>query len=129
LLTLGLLGLTLVEIRPDPRILLFTLPAVFVAALWVLGRMVYWGCLSHAILHVPDGLGKELATDALRTKWYEPTLESVRLHLAASAAVDHYHKRWSWFSSLGTSKIWTMFVVYIVSVSGLFVWYNFFYSV
>jgi hypothetical protein len=114
LLTLALIVVGLVAARPQPYVIVLVLPAVFAGALWVAGRMFYWGYLCYAILHVPDGLAKELGTDALKTKYYEPTLESMGLHLGAVAAVAHYHKRWTWFSSLGNWKIFVLCVVYVV---------------
>jgi len=118
LLTVALIGLTLIEVRPSPRVLVVGVPAVFVAALWVAGRMVYWGYLSHTILRVPDGLGKELAPETQRTKYFEPTLESWRLHIGTVEAVKNQERaiwfRVTWFSSLTPGRLATLGGIYLV---------------
>jgi hypothetical protein len=119
LLTIALIGLTLIEVRLSSYVLVFGLPAVIVAALWVAGRMVYWSYLSDVILHVPDSLGKELARKALppeERKYFEPALESWGLHIGTVEVVAHYHQRWSCFDSLAPSRLVTLCAVYVYVV-------------
>lgn len=136
LLTVALIGLTLIEVRLPSYALVVVLPAVIVAAVWVTGRMAYWSYLSDSILHVPDSLGKEVTKTVMETlkpedeKYFEPTLESWRLHLGAVVAVDHfYHKgvswlsvtwfRVTWFSSVTPRRLVTLCVVYVVVLVAL----------
>jgi hypothetical protein len=125
LLTIALIGLTLIEARPPPYVLVIGVPAVLVVALWVAGRMVYWSYLSHMILLVPDALGKELAQETPGTRYFDPTLESWCLHRGAVEAVAQGRKPVSWFSSLTPQRLVTLCGVYLVLVAlALILWVN-----
>jgi hypothetical protein len=108
----------LIEVRLSPYVLVVGLPAVFVAALWVAGRMVYWSYLSDVILHVPDGLAKKLPPQT-PTDYFEPTLESWGLHISTVEAVKHYHECWTCFSSLTRRRLVTLCVVYLIALVAL----------
>jgi hypothetical protein len=113
LLTVALIGFTLIELRLPSRALVVSVPAVIVAAFWIAGRMAYWGYLSHVILHVPDGLAKKLPPET-PNDYFEPSLESWGLHRGSVEAVKHYHKDVTWFSALTSSRVVSLIIIYFV---------------
>ena len=124
LLTLALIALTVVEVRsafPPLRIqcMSISISALAIAAIVTLlvrgfGRMMFLGYLSHAILMVPESLGRKVEKDTsgglgrMVADGYcaSPFTEMLVLHLAAVEWIGRYKGIWSSFGSLSHWRCW-----------------------
>ncbi len=111
LLTFALVGLAIAGLKLQKLALVFGLSIVIAAFVRTLGRTLYWGHLSHAIILVANSLASNRETlmatslkEDLEKGYISPERETFRLHSAAYSWVRKKNPWATWFASLADKR-------------------------